>query len=478
MSAIGEYIHLTAAGYNRFGTNYNSSDNSGSLTYNFAMAKAKKVSQALAKSRVASKMEKQKIERGLAAIMRPSTKNESEQVQKIREVILQKMNEDFNNKLGNINWGSLDVSSKTAAEQNALSKLEIIKKAPTHRTSTIEKRLKALHNTIPTITNVETRRELEDRLIKLEQQFNQIGREVCNDIEGVEWTKKILSSAHELSLIEELNSIITLSNMRIPIALQKGNLFEYAIALAPLVSMDLASENLNKILEDSVKGGQRSNVELNLDNFSKQIDWSKLQLPKYRLNDTGTAFISTLASQEKIDVEFSLNSQNALKISAKNINFKTPYDVHILSGSSLLYLLQDEDPLLINHYLNLSTEHNEAADENINLNLLKSAREAVATIVFLKALQGGTYKRASANLFIINDNSSTYGFKIFEMPELIYKAVQNFESYVKIDANGQSIDTILFKNSRMSSYTDRITRLIQDVHSYKINVALNKNIFL
>lgn len=113
-------------------------------------------------------------------------------------------------------------------------------------------------------------------------------------------------------------------------------------------------------------------------------------------------------------------------ISAKNYNLDRYY-VHVLSGSSLLYMLQDLDSDFVNHFLNLYAAHGKREGQknvgidNAQLAAMKSSiLPEIKLILLYKGLTGDTNGRSSANLFIIND-SSKGKVKVLDMYKIISK---------------------------------------------------------
>ena len=71
-----------------------------------------------------------------------------------------------------------------------------------------------------------------------------------------------------------------------------------------------------------------------------------------------------MASQDKTDIIFEWNDTN-LAVSAKNYSLRQEDQmVHILSGSNLLYLISNEEPVMINHWLNLISTSNRDDDSS------------------------------------------------------------------------------------------------------------------
>ena len=82
-------------------------------------------------------------------------------------------------------------------------------------------------------------------------------------------------------------------------------MFEYLIALAPLVSKVTSEEELKKLMEEyakSVVGDERSQVKIDFNNFSKDVNVGKLKLSNYIVAENERVVYSYGTSQGKIDI--------------------------------------------------------------------------------------------------------------------------------------------------------------------------------
>jgi len=69
-----------------------------------------------------------------------------------------------------------------------------------------------------------------------------------------------------------------------------------------------------------------------------------------------------LPTQDKLDVAFEWKG-DLLNISAKNYSLaNSDAMIHLLSGSSLLYLISNENPDFVNHWLNLIAANYDGGD--------------------------------------------------------------------------------------------------------------------
>ena len=147
-------------------------------------------------------------------------------------------------------------------------------------------------------------------------------------------------------------------------------------------------------------------------------------------------------------------------------------DIHLLSGRSVLALVQEYENF-VNHYLNISAEHDDSEPPG---GLLNAASVAMKLTVLLKALVGGVAGRTKngqigmsqqADLFIINDNS-VGRFRVYLIDDIL-NAVQRNIDLLK---TGVLDKTSKLSNSYVGSRSDmnmgdariRISNLLAQLH--------------
>jgi hypothetical protein len=343
-------------------------------------------------------------------------------------------------------------------------------------------RVRAIEQARDSITNQEEQSKLTAKINQIYKDLNLILTgakkgmitELKNTSVNKLQNKRIGLDDQTQNLITTINSVLKTYAATPAINLQKGDLFEYAIALAPAVAKINAGESIDeymKQLEQQVSGGDRSRVVIDFDknSFTENLNLKQLEMKGYVVSESTKTAYSYGTSQEKIDVRLEWEGEN-LAISAKNVNLGSPLGVHILSGSSLLYLLQDENTDFVNHYLNIIATH----EDNVSINAdIAGAHEAMKYTLLFKALTGQTFGREGATLFIVNDNSvKSGGVHIYDMKGLLNKASDNLEAFTSVTANGQDIASLQINNSRKKTYSDRITAFIAEVHKQKISATL------
>lgn len=269
----------------------------------------------------------------------------------------------------------------------------------------------------------------------------------------------------------------------------RGDILEYALAISLLQSAKISQDEIKKILSSKnntvVMGGSREPVTIKFDNFTSDVNWSQFNR---RIGEKQTDGEWKIAStQGKIDVSFEYNMKK-INFSAKNVNLQSNNNIHVLSGSSLLFLIQDLNSVFVNHFLNNISDNLFDIDNPYAVKkriLSEQAKFAMSLILIWKGLTGQNEGRNVANYFIINDNKSTAenSIYIYSMNELYERIVG--KKGEKMLSNGQIIinNALPFMkfsvdNTKASSYSERITKILQQLHQAKITVSFSPQIII
>ena len=156
-------------------------------------------------------------------------------------------------------------------------------------------------------------------------------------------------------------------------------------------------------------------------------------------------------------------------------------DVHLLSGRSVLALVQDYE-IFLNHYLNVVSNHPDKEPNTIDLT---QAHEAMKLTILLKALEGGVFSNKGytdkAELFIINDNSQGK-FKVYYIFDILdevskkleYLKTGEYDEVTKLNNDWIGVE----KEPNMSDAKVRISNLLKQLHEMPLEVSVSKQIFL
>lgn len=495
MSAIGDYIHLTAAGY----------ENHGTYSFNTTKTNFKSATQVLNRvhdqvSTAAKNKPRQNLTglaEAISSLMVPPDNSSSEQKKALDDLwnaLMKNFREEFN-------YAPLDIIRKTGnvlmGKFIDIKELKgIDKKASFTYLNNILQKVATIERQKELIKNEMDKNELENILKMINKELIGIIDEgqkalVSTEYDLTDAQERILkaakmnaisqtaSSGRQLKGKEREKIVELINNISAQTAmcanLQKGTLFEEMIALAPIAAAYQGVTNLKEYINTTVVGSSgRTSVQFNPSKFITGVDFAKVLGKKYRRDINNNLYIATGSTQDKVDVQIEWKGQ-PVKISAKNVNLKGGGQIHILSGASLLVLLSQMDTDFVNHYLNIVANHK---DGSIESELVTLAHNSFKPTLLYQALAGykTNAKTGYAEVFIVNDNSNIDNVKVFSIADLIMDAVDNMNEYVSITSDKQDLSNIHFANTEKSHYSERITQLLADVHTYKIDVAINSSL--
>ena len=304
------------------------------------------------------------------------------------------------------------------------------------------------------------------------------------------------------TLIEDMNEIIKLLQTSYSLKLQKGELLEisaYYASLLPELADKIANKGANETIENIVKNlmqnnrsekvglSQRSSPEIKLDLFDQNIA-DLISLKKYTKTKNNTLRLQG-SVQDKTDIIFGWSLENPslsnqkFRISAKNVNLaKDAFfkNITIVSGSSLLYMIQQADTTLVNHFLNISVEKNKEADKGIRMNssgltetFISRVHKELEAFLILEAFIGTRGEPAS--IFLVNDNSQHGRVRAFNMSTLLNNLIENMNFFTVKVGDGKISDLVeTIKNDyHENGPDDRIAQVLQQIHQKKVSVSFD-----
>lgn len=499
MSAIGDYVHLTAAGYYQHGTkryNENSSNyNQVPEIFKLQRNKLKEQMYAKKKKQLLSEKEQQELSMALELLMRPGRDNaQKEQLDKIWEILVQQLNKKFDDNLGAIKRSCANVFSDTILANHT----DILKSIETRTKNNQQKRsiyLQTILKRIKIIEDLMSKSQRSFQRSKLEKEIKQIYKNLSivsnlsqESLKSTEYgldknnKMRVLSSDIDISNLlltkQQYEGVVTALNKIIARAsgsanLQKGTLFEYMIAAAPIICKKTTVDNIQEIFK-SVVGDESTSVKIDTSKFFKGVRLGDiLQGYSYSVNDN--LYVANSASQDKVDVKMRWNGKE-IPISAKNVNIPSGRYIHIVSSASLLAMTANLNQDYMNHFLNIVAQHNFSRDTmTIQPILLNQAHTSLKEVLMLQALQGYKTGSQKADFFVVNDNA-TGTVKIFSIAQLVLDAIGHINNFIEVTANNSPVENIRFHNDFQEKYYSfRITKLISSVHAQKITVGLNPN---
>ena len=462
----------------------------------------------------------------------------------IREQILKDMQKEFGASLQLIDWNTGNVKSSgsismTKKMENNLSLPNKIRKnkrnrqgrknySPGSKLQTIMER----YNAVISFFNKYGSSLLSDeKTIEFNKQMKKVAAEIKSAAKTIQSElktdpdtqiilntgnfRKIISYATTFSLeddtkstfsmqtlIQDMNEIIKLLQTSYSLKLQKGELLEisaYYASLLPELAYKIANKEANETIENIVKNlmqnnrsekvglSQRSSPEIKLDLFDQNIA-DLISLKKYTKTKNNTLRLQG-SVQDKTDIVFGWSLENLslsnqkFRISAKNVNlaenafFKK---ITIVSGSSLLYMIQQADATLVNHFLNISVERNKEADKGIKMTsrgltetFISRVHKELEAFLILEAFIGT--RGDPASIFLVNDNSQHGRIRAFNMSTLLNNLAENMNFFTVKIGDGKISDLVeTIKNDyHENGPDDRIAQVLQQIHQKKVSVSFD-----
>ena len=443
---IGDYIHYQFENYEKYGLNQSIKgleQNPNLYAVLNEQKKNIKTQIEKRKQKYGNKLDKKNIETQLNFYFDARKGNSSQDLKNsltqdelkiIEEVIIEyfgkkanKLNIDRNTLASSIISKDFNVGVLEAKRKNGETLIEAIKRAnglglgnnPSVKVSTVQDRI----NILLEIRNKLARKDkdnskkLIDSINNLSKQWTALKRSLSPDGTVKSLSKnKIFSVEEHRNFIDELNDLI--SSFLSGSSTLHGEYAEAVIAAtnyminakANEVTGDLLKKGLFEALKKNVKGQEKSAKGLLTANFSSDfVDMEQVVASTSYASTkmrTEQGFFSTKMTQDKVDVEIQIDGLS-IPGSVKNYNLSNVYykDVHLLSGRSLIALVQEYGEF-VNHYLNIMAEHGGNRDSSAAQ--INAAVHVMKLTILLKAIAGGveTNKGRSkeADLFIINDN--------------------------------------------------------------------------
>lgn len=470
MGAIGQYIHLTAAGYNK--TGINTQRQSPSIDAITALQNQREEIQKkidnYQKINNLKPLEKQINNLIKKLGVSQSNPLESRKWEKeAQQFLLNEMNKEFSN-LQHIDFSTLNVDARSALEKG-VGKLKtnywVYKKAKTE----ILNRINELNSYLENFTKNISKEDYKIATKKIDNIINKTYKDIYKTISSS--GKEPLSKQRTQEMIKNLNEIILEYAAMPAINLQKGTLFEKVIQLIPEQGKDLAKKATREAFISHSRGKKQVKVEIE-ESFFKNKSWKM---------DMGDIIQTGKTSQGKIDVAFEWEGQD-INISAKNINLEnSPKFIHTTTGSSLLYMLQDENSDFVNHYFNLYSKH--VGREHLTYaNQKKEYLNVLKLTLAYKGLTGESYGREDnkANVFIINDSKGISGnsVRVLSVADLLKKISESDSRFLGLTSDTGSI-TKLYSNKKVENSPSGIARVnavLAEAHSRKISTSFNSSL--
>ena len=175
MSAIGEYVHLTAKGYNEHGITRDGAKE----TYNYA-AEKKRLNERM---KVSSFNEKEKLEKALKVIFSPEDKS-NVSAEKIRNAIEKTLDESFGKSLGEIDWSTGNVQDiNEASRVKNIKQIQSEEQQVSIKVKNMVNAIRALEISARQIKDITTKDFLWKQITDIYRQLNKIIKECDKDMQ-------------------------------------------------------------------------------------------------------------------------------------------------------------------------------------------------------------------------------------------------------------------------------------------------------
>lgn len=463
MGAIGEYIHLTARGYEVSGINRPHHNPGISAAAAFSVQK-QKINQKMQQYNKVSKATTQKIEDEMNKLLdelgdEPGGENTDSSA--LEQYMYEQINQEIG-QLSSINWSNLSTVSAPAPvsrlstgvynfkdwrnriisrvnEFNAMLKqLQVIQSASggaaAEQVESLIKRLDKLVN---------------DTYEKTYQHLNEIGYPV--------WGK----SSTVKNMIRKLNELISEYN-QIPIVENGDNrLLQAVISQVPGV----AQVQAQRALSEAIVSGK--NMTVSVEQMSNNGNVSA---------NMGDLQENVFSNDNSIHITFNWKTRKMTAIlnnlQLKNSRFQF---INIGTETTLYDLLSDAGSDFANHYFNIFSKHQDAhtnlAGNRGNFN------EVIKMLAIFKAFEKTNQSKDKVFIFTQGNNY----VKVVSIGSILDRIVNNTGKMVSVNFDGISMSKIgLFANKKGPELNgaSRIAQVLGEAHARKIKVALNSQALL
>ena len=280
---------------------------------------------------------------------------------------------------------------------------------------------------------LKTRNKLNSFILNLSQKMKVIDTSSQKNTFNI--LQKIFKDLQEeLEKNEELNTSINLMNKLNKLAYGltrgitenqfKGDIAEALIAITAKRMSGIALKESNKtILSAMVSGQERSSRGIDTNNFIPGLDWEKIADKESFKRPFGEFIVSADAVQDKVDIKIELEGGEHTYISAKNYSAKSLKDGVTNKSASFLSLIQNENGNnLINHYLNLNAVNGGRATLKRNADAYNNF---IRKITIAKLITGystivglNSQTMSVANVFAVFD-STNYTVNLYDMKDVL-----------------------------------------------------------
>jgi hypothetical protein len=519
ISAIGNYIHYSKTGYDLYGNNgWNNKINSTNryavfreYKNNFAKKIKNKKSPMTKEERIELRNSIYELTKAGDEYQKGNTSGNAE-LDKLFTYIQDAVNQKIINSgtTTDINYNTGVITLNGIQSYLSTQKLNLKKglseNAKFHYLKTVNNKIKELNNAVELLSkelepgNIK-RQECEAQIKQINEKWEEIKKYARESRSGknIVLDKQYFSSIYS-TINQNLNSNLSLNTSlfddlakletelkvtgyeNVAAGLWMEMVTAFAMAKADIEASENADEIINNIVTSIIGTTGKEKLSLKTENFSGLANWAKdgnwsLEGDEMKLYSYASD------TQGKIDVSLEYQDKN-IGVSVKNAKLDNPKfnETHIVSGTNLAFLIQDEDHDFVNHYLNTIAKHGKTRHDTVNIilmptNMRKQASLAIGMVILYKALSGDTFQRNKADIMVIKNKgkSGKESIMVLDIPYIVQQAENKIDEAVAITFNGKDYRDYILENAYEESYQKRITKIITDIRRTKVNAALRND---
>lgn len=504
MSKIGEYVHYHLMNYQKFGTTREEiQSTSGISQANEAFSTQKKAIKHFLKEKDLNLKEMENRLTEMHGFLTSTDVPTKDNVEKSK--ILQEFFSQFQADLeGRVSGASINYNTLSVYANSGFSKAQYDVIIQQHREG-----LKKFKNN-PIARGVGTYKTIrQDTILKRIRELTHIKKTLINELKRPAQAEELISLIEQIQniyntgIVQEFakhggtlprnfkglggskNGLITLINKAFSevrmkqIPSESGKLAEMAANIFVNMATLQAGASLADILSN-FEGDITYNKVYKTSSFGEGLnfagenfgDTATIKLPGTQIQVDIVTDIGHKGQQGKIDFRFSDIDKglNNVGVSHKAYFLNNQPNIHIHSGSNLLFMMQDY-PDFSNHYLNVMASHKDDGSVG-NLSTARGlAKEALKLTILAYSLSGGFMtdqgpmdKAEVLTVF----NKSTQSYHAFSIYNILNRASENIEKYLDLE------DDLKELNNEGNNAVSRINGLLTQLRTASIKASIKK----
>ena len=498
-SAIGWYVHYNAKNYIDYGTHPKKDGKKLSMDLTSYWSQIQDNIKTKIITRNFHATEISLIESKLNAYRKMITLNDSKEMKKVRDKIIELMQSQFtqindSTKLdfarGDIFNLSLSAVNKNIQDLSA-TKSEIKKKFSGKQVTylnTVTKEFIKAFEYIQTINSVDEQKDILRKINRIDQAFQNII--IAQDqylreqhLKGIHVSKTLVTKEKADQAIRLIRQAIGLQDTE-SLSKAKGTFEEYIETAAALAAKGYSADAIVKYLDSTykAKGGAHHTRGTIASSDLVEIGQKAASALKnndliYQNSQGKYQYKTTYHSEQKMDVSFEYAFNEQLKtigLNIKNYNLYTSKSLALVTKSPLsTFLFNIGDVDITNHFLNILATHPQYPSA------FKKSREiaqkALGYYLLWAALTGrGVGKdEGFADVFVVNNNKDKNGVRVFDINLLIQNVMEKSPQSLILEPSEFKLKNTFVKGNNIgASIQSRLTNLIASTHAQKISVSL------